>query len=107
MSDDEMKFHEAMLEIYRRATSEAGYTPTRFLAMVAERGGLDTARYLLHAPNVSDGYEALCKRGRLDLTVEALILQPQWGELFTDEEKRIAVGRLREYGCSEQDLGMV
>jgi hypothetical protein len=91
-------FNEAMLNIYRRAKSEAGYNATRFLGMVVERGGLETARYLLHAPTVSEGYTALWERQRLDLTVEAMILRPEWQGLFSDSERRIAVERLRDYG---------
>jgi hypothetical protein len=102
-------FNDAMLGIYRRAKSEARrakseahYTATRFLGMVVERGGLETARYLLHAETVSDGYTALWERGRLDLTVEALILEPKWRSLFTNDERRIAVNRLRDYGFRGQ-----
>ena len=97
----ETEFHDAMLEIYRRAKSEAGYNATRFLGMVSDRGGLETARYLLHATTVSDGYAALWERGRLDLTVEAVILAPKWHGLFSKAERRIAVDRLREYGFSD------
>lgn len=98
----ENEFHDAMLDVYRRAKSEAGYTATRFLGMVSERGGLETARYLLHAPTVSDGYAALWERGRLDLTVEAVILDAKWDPLFSRQERHIAVGRLREYGFAGQ-----
>lgn len=96
----ESEFHDAMLDIYRRAKSEAGYNATRFLGMVSERGGLATARSLLHAATVSEGYAALWERGRLDLTVEAEILGPKWEPLFSLEERRIAAERLREYGFS-------
>src|SRR3954447_22943472 len=97
-TEAERNFHEVMLGIYRRAKAEAGYNTTRFLGMVVERGGLETARYLLHAPTVSEGYAALWERKRLALTVEAMILQPEWQALFSDVERRIAVNRLREYG---------
>jgi hypothetical protein len=93
----EEQFHEAMLDVYRRAKAEAGYNAARFLTMVAERGGLATARYLLHADTVSDGYAALCTRGRLDLSVEAVILDRKWKPLFTADERRIAIERLRKY----------
>jgi len=96
----ERQFNEAMVDIYRRAKAEAGYNATRFLSMVVERGGLETARYLLHAATVSEGYTALWERKRLDLTVEAMILRPEWQALFADVERRIAVNRLREYGYS-------
>ena len=91
----ESEFDEAMLEIYKRAKSDAGYNATRFLGMVVDRGGLDTARYLLNAETVSDGYAALWERGRLDLTVEALVLEPKWRALFSKAERQIAASRLR------------
>jgi len=99
-SELEVQFHEAMLDIYRRAKAEAGYNATRFIGMVAERGGLDTARYLIHAETVSAGYTALWERGRLDLTVEMMILGLQWTSLFSTEERQIAIDRLREYEYS-------
>ena len=99
-TEAESQFNEAMLNIYRRAKAEAGYNATYFLSTVIERGGLETARYLLHTATVSDGYTALWERKRLDLTVEAMILRPEWQVLFSDVERRIAVNRLREYGYS-------
>ena len=101
VSASEAGFHDAMLDIYRRAKTEAGYNATRFLGMVSERGGLETARYLLNASTVSDGYTALWERGRLDLTVEAMILQPEWQPLFSERERQIAADRLRQYGYAE------
>lgn len=98
MSNDD--FTEAMLEIYRRAKSEAGYEARIFLRMVVEHGGVGAAQRLLHAPKVSDGYTALWQRGRLDLTVEAVVLQPEWLDLFDDDERRIAIDRLENYGYS-------
>lgn len=68
--------------------------------MVVERGGIATARYLLHASEVSDGYKSLWERQRLDLTVEAVILKPEWQALFSNQERKIAVDRLRQYEYS-------
>jgi hypothetical protein len=94
-----MEFHEAMLEIYRRAQSEAGYPATRFLSMVSRDGGYETARYLIHSPKVSDGYTALWELKRLDLTVEAVIVEnPKWHALFTANEIEICRKRLADYG---------
>ena len=93
----EAEFDVAMMDIYRHARTEANYTATRFLQMLHEHRGLKTAQLLLHTAHVSDGYTALWQRGRLDLTVEALILQPRWHGLFTDEDRGIARDRLRTY----------
>jgi hypothetical protein len=85
------EFEEAMVEIYRRALSEAKYKASRFLSMVQDDGGLATVRYLIHAPQVSDGNTALWERQRLDLTVEAMVLgSTKWHPLFTTESLRNA-----------------
>lgn len=42
---------------------------------------------------------ALYQRGRLDLTVEAVVTEsPRWRDLFTDEELSRAEKRLKAYG---------
>jgi len=103
-SDLEKDFHKAMLEIYKRAKGEAGYNATRFLSMITDTSGLEAARTLLHADSVSDGYTALWERGRLDLTVEAEMLNSRWRELFNDDERRIATKRLHEYGYKSASI---
>jgi hypothetical protein len=91
-------FEAAMYEVYRRAKSEARYTPSVFFGMLTEQGGLSTARTLIHRPAVSDGYTALWERGRLDLTVEAVVIDnPRWHPLFTPEELAICRRRLEKY----------
>jgi len=94
----ELGFDAAMMSVYRRALNEAKYNATRFLQMLHDHGGLETAQILLHSPTVSEGYTALWERNRLDLTVEALVLQPEWHDLFSDEERAIARRRLTDYG---------
>ncbi len=99
MPDKQMiQFHDAMLEIYRRAKSEAKYNAIRYLQMVVDNGGFETARTLIHADNVSDGYTALWERGRLDLTVEAMIIDtPRFHSLFSEDELAICRKRLDDY----------
>ena len=92
------EFDEAMHGIYRRALSEAGYKASIFLNMLFAHRGVETARRLIHSPNISDGYTALWERKRLDLTVEALIYDNEkWHSLFTPEELAICRKRLRQY----------
>lgn len=97
---DELKtrFHRAMLSIYERARDEAGYAATRFLQMVSEVGGLEAARRLITFPNPSDGFTTLWEKGRLDLSVEAHALRPEFRELFSPFELRLAESRLEQYG---------
>ena len=58
----------------------------------------------LHAPAVSDGFSNLWKRGRLDLTVETVVLRPESSSLFTDEELDRARGRLEQFGYRLSDV---
>ena len=83
-----------MRQIYHRAKEEIGYNAVRFLQMLQEHGGVETARRLL--PEMSDGFVTLWEHGRLDLTVEYLVLQPKWHDLFTDDERKMARQRLRD-----------
>lgn len=91
------EFHRAMVDIYEDAKNDLSYVATRFIQMVSERGGLEAARQLLHAGNVSEGFTTLWERRRLDLSVEAHVLEPRFRALFTDEELEIARSRLRLY----------
>lgn len=92
------EFDDEMLRIYQRALSEAGYKATRFLTMLHDHRGLETAKILIHSQTVSEGYTALWERHRLNLTVEAVIYDnPKWHPLFTVEELEICRQRLEDY----------
>src|SRR3984893_3916988 len=94
----EARFDDAMMKVYQRAGDECGYNATRFLQMLHEHRGLETARILLHASKVSEDYVALWERKRLDLAVEAVILAAEWHSLFSESEREIARNRLADYG---------
>jgi hypothetical protein len=98
VQDVEKKFHQAMVTVYESAKRETGYNAVRFLQMLSEQGGVATARQLLHSSHVSDGFTALWERRRLDLAVEAVVLQPEYESLFSYDEREIARERLLSYG---------
>jgi hypothetical protein len=107
MRDLSKQFDAAMFEIYRRAKLEAGYNATIFLRMISDRGGLATARYLINSPKPSDGYTHLYERSRLDLTVEAMVVEnARWHELFTTDEVAAASRRLKKYGYGGKTSGI-
>ncbi|TIO29147.1 hypothetical protein [Mesorhizobium sp.] len=98
-ADPNPQFTGAMFDIYRRAKAEANYNATVFLGMITRNHGLATAKTLINATQPSDGYTALHQRERLDLTVEAVVVEnPKWRALFTPEELSRAEKRLRAYG---------
>jgi len=97
------EFDREMENIYVRAKEEAGYTASIFHRMLIEKGGLATAKQLINDPTVSQGYTNLWERGRLDLSVEAVVIDnPKWHSLFTAEELARARKRLIDYRYFER-----
>ncbi len=87
-----------MIDMYGRAKKEAGYNALRFIQMIGEHGGVQTAKILINAPHPSDGYTELWRRRRIDLTVEALVVgNSKWHPLFNPAEIEKARTRLMEY----------
>lgn len=90
----------ALIDGYQRAGEDVGYWGRRFLQAVRRNGGLATAKRMLKPRNAGQraGLDALLEAGRPDLTLEAIILQLKFRELFTDAEVSVAAERLGEYG---------
>jgi len=92
------EFHQAMLRVYQDAKRLAGYNATYFLNMINDHGGYETARRLLHTPNVPTGLTALWQKGQLSISMENVVLQERFDPLFTDDDRAIARQRLIDYG---------
>lgn len=99
----ELAFDTAMHEIYEKALSECGYPARRFLNLVNQIGGLAAAKQLLRSDTHPEGLTALWEYGRLDLSMEALVLQKQWSELFAADELKLAKRRLARLGYAPPD----
>ena len=93
----EDRFHRAMLNIYD-AAAELGYRPSFFRQMVCQLGGVAAAKRLLSASTAQSGLTRLWELDRLDISMEALVVQERWKPLFTDAERQSARDRLNAYG---------
>lgn len=98
MIEAERKFNIAMKEIYETAKKVCGYNATRFIQLVAEKGGVAAAKQLINKPGGTDGFTILWECGRLDLSVEACVLKEEYKVLFEDEERNICRERLLKFG---------
>ena len=94
----EVRFDQAMLDIYALAGRETGYWANYFLRSVRKSGGLEAARKLLWESGTSAGFERLKAERRLDLSMEALMLRPEFRELFSEAELTRASDRLLAHG---------
>ena len=97
-ADLSRSFHRAMIRIHERARDEVGYNASRFIQMVAELGGVETANRLLDTNGVSEGFTRLWESKRLDLSVEALVIEERYSPLFDARRRRMAHERLEQYG---------
>ncbi len=66
--------------------------------MLSEYGAVETAKRLLAAPQVSDGFRWLWEHRLLRLSVENAVLGLGFEELFTDRDRTVATQRLRDAG---------
>lgn len=65
---------------------------------VAPEEAMKSARRTLSGSRLSDGFTALQGMGRLELSLEALVIDKRFTGLFTDEEANEALTRLLEAG---------
>lgn len=65
---------------------------------VAEAEALKTAKRTLSGNRLSDGFNQLLAKNALSLSLEALVIDKRFTELFTDEEANEALMRLLEVG---------
>ena len=62
--------------------------------MVKSLGGVGAAKALPAQPNEAEGFTILRRFDRLDLTMEAAVVEPQWATMFLPEELALARARL-------------
>ena len=65
---------------------------------VTPEEAIKNARRCLSGNRISDGFNALADKGRLDLSLEALAIDKRFTSLFTDEEANNALMRLLDAG---------
>lgn len=101
----EQEFHKAMLNLYEETLNfPRPYKATRFLQMVNEFGGKEAADKLLSAGDrqYKSGFAKIIDHGEgvhaLRYSMEYLILQTPWCDLFTEEQKAVAHKRLKLAG---------
>ncbi len=97
MTDLEKRFNDDMMRIYVTAKKELGYNATRFLQMLSQYGGLATAHKLIATEGGTDGFTKLWEYRRLDLSVEAHVLKPEYETLFSEDERKMCRDRLEKY----------
>jgi hypothetical protein len=96
MNPLEMKFTQQLIKKCEQAQKECNCNSTRFLQTVEKSGGVKAVKMLLSKDQLSDGFETLKMCGRLDLSMEVVVIDNQFADLFTDDEVNTCFMRLCE-----------
>ena len=80
-------------------SKKIGYVPTRFIQMLqqSDNNAYEVVQRLV-TKEATSGLEKLWEHDRLDLSVEAIIVQPRYQELFSDEIIKICKRKLKQFG---------
>jgi hypothetical protein len=96
--------HDLELELHRLYVEcgKLGYWAKRWYQLFMPHcaryvGGIETVRRTLATGGQSFGIEIVRNLGRLDLTVEHIVLDSDWTHLFTDRERNQARRNLAGY----------
>lgn len=88
----EARFHKEMLALYERFAA-LGFRPVLLRRFVLLNGGVAAAKELVFKPGTT-GLERLLDAGKPELSMEALMLHPEYQPLFSDLELKEATQRL-------------
>ena len=103
LDDDAVKTLEDQLEKalwnnYNLAEKDLGYKANFFAQMLTTKGAKQTVTQLVMRKDPSDGFTVLWENKRLDLSVEAVILDPKWSPLLDPDVIKFAKKRLQAFG---------
>jgi hypothetical protein len=93
VSEEELYSH--LQGLIKLCQEELNYTPTYFIRMLEEYGAVSAVIQLVVSNKVSEGFTKLALEGRLDLSVEAVVLEEPWSSLFDDDVIASARNKLR------------
>lgn len=88
----EGRFHKEMMSLYDRF-AELGFRPVLLRRHVLLNGGVAAARELVFKPGTT-GLERLLDAGKAELSMEAMMLRPEYQGLFSELELKEASQRL-------------
>jgi len=97
MSDLPALFHKNMLQVYEKS-KDRDYFETYFKGTLDQFGGMETAKRLLSKSQPQTGLFRLWELKMLDSSMEALVIQDRFHDLFTTEEINRTRQRLEELG---------
>ena len=92
------KFNEEVLEAIEKS-KKLGYVPTRFIQMLQkENNNAYPVVQRLVVKEVSTGLGKLWSKGHLELSMEAIMIKPEYKDLFPEEIIKVCEKKLKQFG---------
>jgi len=77
-------------------SSSIGHPPVVLIQMLRQRHAVEVAKQLVVSGTIQQGFLKMREIGRLDLSIESLMLQPRFAGLFSPRELDAARWRLEQ-----------
>jgi hypothetical protein len=91
----EKEFKKAVDDLIKKM-KEKGHTPTRLMQSIENNGTIQAVKNILAQRRPPAGFTKLKDKGKLEHTLEYLVLHPKWHDLFTHAELEEAHKRIKE-----------
>jgi len=75
---------------------DLGYNPSRFEQMLDAMDAVSLAKKMVESGDLQDGLRKIHSLNRLDLSMEQIMLEPQFAPLFSPEHLAAAQWRLNQ-----------
>jgi hypothetical protein len=96
MDDLESRFEQRLRESIRESRA-LGFQCTRIEPMINKHGGKQTAILLVNSGEIHEGLRRTVQMGRHDLSVESIMLEPEFAPpFFTEKQLDAARWRLKQ-----------
>ena len=95
MDELSQQFEQRLVDSVRDSI-ELGYNPTRFTDMLNTWGGVGVAQRLVASGELQDGIKKLVAMGHPELTMESIMLEPEFSAIFPGGELEAARWRLNQ-----------
>lgn len=102
MKQIELELFNDMIKIFREIDIQYNYKEAGFFQMIQTDGAIRTAKEIINKADVTEGFIKLAEDNRLDLSLEAIVIKDKYKEVFTNEERKICLKRLKKYGYKEK-----
>lgn len=80
------QFTQDLLAKMEQAKAIGCGTSAKTLQTITTKGGDELARFIFSREGASENFEKLAKAGRLDLSLEAQVVDNKYASLFSDDE---------------------